>query len=215
MSDLTLRQDVINALTCHPGIDSANIGVAVKDGIVTLNGYVPSYWQKTSTEDVVARVKGVRGMADEIKVSFFGAPATSDEEIAKRALNSIKWNVSIPNDVIQVKVDRGLVTLYGKVDWQYQKELAAQAICGLSGLEGIFNKIEVTPHVSPANIKKLIEDALKRDAELDAQAIRVNVVDGTVTLEGKVKAWFERRVAEKAAWSAPGVRAVDDRIVVG
>jgi len=215
MSDLTLRQDVINALTCHPGIDSANIGVAVTDGIVTLSGYVPSYWQKTSTEDVVARVKGVRGIADEIKVSLFGAPATSDEEIAKRALNSIKWNVSIPNDVIQVKVDRGMVTLYGTVDWQYQKELAAEAICGLSGLEGIFNKIEVTPRVSPANVKKLIEDALKRDAELDAQAIRVNVVDGTVTLEGKVKAWFERRVAEKAAWSAPGVRAVDDRIAVG
>jgi osmotically-inducible protein OsmY len=215
MSDLTLRQDVINALTCHPGIDSANIGVAVTDGIVTLSGYVPSYWQKTSTEDVVARVKGVRGIADEIKVSLFGAPATSDEEIAKRALNSIKWNVSIPNDVIQVKVDGGMVTLYGTVDWQYQKELAAEAICGLSGLEGIFNKIEVTPRVSPANVKKLIEDALKRDAELDAQAIRVNVVDGTVTLEGKVKAWFERRVAEKAAWSAPGVRAVDDRIAVG
>ena len=172
MSDRSLRQDVINALTCHPGIDSANIGVAGKDGIITLSGYVPSYWQKTSTEDIVARVKGVMGIADEIKVSLFGAPANSDEVIAKRALNSIKRNVPIPNDVIQVKVDRGMVTLYGTVEWQHQKELATEAICGLSGVEGIFNKIEVTPRVASADVKTVVEDTLKRDLEHGSEAIR-------------------------------------------
>jgi osmotically-inducible protein OsmY len=214
MLDQELRQNVIDALTCHPGIDAANIGVAVKEGVVTLTGYVPTYWQKTSTEAMVARVKGVRGIAEEIEVRFFGAPATSDEEIARRALNSIDWNASLPKDAIQVKVDRGLVTLSGSVNWHYQKELAADSIRGLSGLVGLINKIEVVPTVSPANVKWQIEEAFKRDAELDAKAIRVNVSDGKVTLEGKVKAWSERNAAERAAWSSPGVRQVEDRISV-
>lgn len=214
MSDVDLRQRVIDTLTCHPGIEAANIGVAVKDGVVTLTGYVPSYWQKTSTEAMVARVKGVRGIAEEIEVRFLGAPATSDEEIARRALNSISWNASLPKDAIQVKVDRGLVTLSGSVNWHYQKELAADSIRGLTGITCVINRIDVVPTVSPSNVKRLIEEAFKRDAALDARAIRVNVHDGKVMLEGKVKAWSEREAAERAAWMSPGVREVDDRISV-
>jgi osmotically-inducible protein OsmY len=214
MTDITLRQNILDELEFEPSIDAAHIGVAVEDGIVTLTGHVSSYWEKTTAENVVKRVKGVKGIAEEIEVRLVGQKGTADDEIAKRAVNAITWNVSIPRDKVQVKVQGGWITLTGKLEWQYQKNAAAEAVRGLAGVVGVANQIEITPRVSVSDIKKRIEDALKRDAETEAQAIRVNVLNGKVTLEGKVRAWSERQAAERAAWSSPGVKTVEDRISI-
>jgi len=214
MQDTTLRQNILDELEFEPSIDAANIGVAVDDGIVTLTGHVLTYWEKTTAENVVSRIKGVKGIAGEIEVRPAGAHVTADDEIARRAVHSIEWNVSIPRDRVQVKVHQGLVTLTGKLEWQFQKNAVADAVRGLAGVKGVSNNIEVTPRPSVGDIKRRIEDALKRDAGLEAQTIRVNVLDGKVTLEGRVKAWSERQTAERAAWSTPGVTAVEDRISI-
>lgn len=214
MMDLTLRQNILDELEFEPSIDAAHIGVAVEEGIVTLTGHVSSYWEKTTAENVVKRVKGVKGIAEEIEVRLIGQKGTADDEIARRAVDAVTWNVSIPRDKVQVKVQDGWITLTGKVEWQYQKNAAAEAVRGLAGVVGVANQIEITPRASVPDVKKRIEDALKRDAEVEAQAIRVNVRDGRVTLEGKVKAWSERQAAERAAWSTPGVRMVEDRIAI-
>lgn len=216
MSDSSLRQDIIDELDFEPSIDAADIGVAVEDGVATLTGHVPTYAQKITVEDVVRRVKGVKGIAQQIEVRPFGTNRTADDEIAKRALSTISWNTAIPDDAVQVKVQEGWVTLMGKVEWQYQKTAAADAVRDLAGVVGVTNRIEIASRASVFDVKKRIEDALKRNAEIEAQAIRVNVLDGgKITLDGKVHAWSERRAAERAAWSAPGVKVVDDRITIG
>jgi osmotically-inducible protein OsmY len=216
MSDSSLRQDIIDELDFEPSIDAADIGVAVEDGVATLTGHVPTYAQKITVEDVVRRVKGVKGIAQQIEVRPFGTNRTADDEIAKRALSTISWNTAIPDDAVQVKVQEGWVTLTGKVEWQYQKTAAADAVRDLAGVVGVTNRIEIASRASVFDVKKRIEDALKRNAEIEAQAIRVNVLDGgKITLDGKVHAWSERRATERAAWSAPGVKVVDDRITVG
>ncbi|GLQ37110.1 BON domain-containing protein [Rhizobium albus] len=214
MLDKTLRQTIIDALDFDPGLDSADIGVAVENGVVTLTGHVPTFDEKLTAEDLVKRIKGVRGIAQEIEVRPAGTHRTADDEIAKRALNVIRWNTTIPDEHIQVKVQKGWVTLTGKVEWQYQKNAAAGAVRGLSGVTGVSNMIEIRPRAEATDIKKRIEDAFKRDAELEAQSIRVDVHDGRVTLEGHVKVWADRQAAERAAWSAPGVTAVEDRITL-
>lgn len=215
MNDGNLRQDIIDELDFEPSIDAADIGVAVENGIVTLTGHVPTYAQKVTVEDVVRRVKGVKGIAQEIEVRPFGSNRTADDEIAKRAVNTINWNTSVPDGAVQVKVQKGWVTLTGTVDWQYQKTAASEAIHDLAGVTGVTNQIVIKPRASAFDVKKRIEDALKRNAALEAQAIRVNVLDGgKISLEGKVHAWSERSAAERAAWSAPGVTAVEDRITI-
>jgi osmotically-inducible protein OsmY len=214
MNDSSLRQDIIDELDFEPGINAANIGVAVDDGVVTLTGHVSTYAQKAIAERAVRRVKGVKGIAQEIEVRLFGTNKTADDEIAKRALTTINWNTVIPENAVQVKVQNGWVTLTGEVHWHYQKTAAADAISRLAGVAGVHNNIEVKPYASAFDVKKRIEDALKRNAEVEANAIRVDVTGGKVILQGKVNAWAERRAAERAAWSAPGVQTVEDRIIV-
>lgn len=214
MEDTTLRQIILDELDFEPSIDAASIGVAVDGGIVTLTGHVSTYLQKITAEEAVKRVKGVKGIAEEIEVRLAGTNVTADDEIAKRAVNALTWNACIPRDKIQVKVQQGWITLTGKLEWQFQKNAAAEAVRGLSGVTGVSNQIEISPRASVPDVKKRIEDALKRDAELEAKAIRVDVADGKVTLEGKVKAWSERQSAERAAWSTPGVKSVVDRISI-
>lgn len=214
MNDNILRQSITDELEFEPSIDAADIGVAVENGVVTLTGHVPTYAQKTAVEGVVRRVVGVKGIAQEIEVRPFGANQTADDEIVKRALNMINWNTTVPKNAVQVKVQKGWVTLTGKVEWQYQKIAAGDAVRGLAGVSGVSNNIDLKPRISVSDVKKRIEDALKRNAEVEAKSIRVDVLDGMVTLEGRVKAWRERDAAERAAWSAPGVTAVVDRITV-
>lgn len=216
MNDGTLRQDIIDELDFEPSIDAADIGVAVENGVVTLTGHVPTYTQKVTIEDVVRRVKGVKGIAEEIEVRPLGANHTAADEIAKRAINTINWNTSVPDNAVQVKVQKGWLTLTGMVEWQYQKTAASNAVRDLSGVVGVTNRIDIKQRASAYDVKKRIEDALRRNAEIEAQSISVNVLDGgKVRLEGRVHAWSERSAAERAAWSAAGVNTVEDRITVG
>jgi len=212
MSDMTLRQDVIDELDFDPSINSANIGVAVSNGVVTLSGHVASYSEKIASEKAAQRVKGVRGIAQEIAVRYPSDKKTADDQIAERALASISWDARIASDNIKVKVAQGWVTLTGYANWYYQTAAAESAVRRLSGVVGVTNLIEVRPKAQPQDVRAKILDALKRNAELEADAIRVVVHDHKVTLEGKVKAWYERGVAERAAWSVPGVALVEDHL---
>ncbi len=211
MNDLELRQNVMDELEFTPGIDAAHIGVVVVNGVVTLSGHVPAYAQKGLIDETVRRVKGVHGIAEEIEVRFLGAAANSDEDIVSRALLMIAWNTFVPEDAVRVQVQKGWVTLSGKVEWQYQRREVVDAVRRLAGVSGISNQIEVTPHVSAVDVKAYIEKALKRAAEVDASRIHVDVLDGgKVKLQGQVHDWMERAAVERAAWSAPGVREVQD-----
>ena len=215
MTDSTLRQDILDELDFEPSIDANDIGVAVEDGIVTLTGHVPNFGQKRAVERAVSRLKGVRGIAENIEVRFPGGPGMSDDEIAKRVVNMLKWSTMVPDGKVLVKVQDGWVTLTGKLAWNYQKTGAADAIKDLKGVIGISNMIELEPRVSATDVRKHIEDALKRSAQLEAQAIQVDVAGNKVTLKGKVKAWTERKIAEDAAWATPGVTTVSDQLAIG
>jgi osmotically-inducible protein OsmY len=214
MNDKALRQMIVDELDFDPSVNSANIGVAVHDGVVTLSGHVGSYTEKVSAEKIVRRVKGVRAIAQEIDVRYPADPKLSDDDIAARALNIIKWNTQLPPDALQVKVQKGYVTLSGKVDWQYQRISAENAVRKLSGVIGITNLIDITPHVTATDVRSKIIDALKRNAISEANSIQIKVADTKVTLEGRVHDWHEHDLVTQAAWSVPGVRTVDDKISV-
>lgn len=213
MDDKVLKNLVQDELNWEPQVDAAEIGVAVSHGIVTLTGHVPYYSQKLAAENAVKRVKGVRGLAEELEVRVAAAP-DSDEAIAARVAAMIEWDVTVPKGVVQVKVEDGVVTLSGEVNWQFQRINAEDGIRKLKGVRYVYNTIAVKAHPQPLDIKRRIEDALDRQAELDAKRISVIVDGDKVRLEGKVKAWFERQLVEQAAWAAPGVRSVDDRLSI-
>ena len=214
MSDKTLRQTVMDELEWDPSFNAQHIGVAVEEGVVTLTGHVGSYIERLAAEKAVKRVKGVRAIAEEIEVRFPSDKKTSDDQIARRALDVIAWDSTIPKDKIQIKVQNGFVTLSGEVDWFYQRDDAEAAVRKLTGVKGLSNEVKVKPQVRGTDIKQRIETALKRNAEVEADAIKVTVQEGRVILDGKVKAWYERELAERTAWSAPGVISVEDRISI-
>ncbi|MGU3340762.1 BON domain-containing protein [Methylobacterium mesophilicum] len=214
MGDKLIRRNVIDELDFEPSVDAAHIGVAVDKGIVTLTGHVGTYAQRVAAEKAVRKVRGVRGVVEEIQVRFAGETPPRDEDLAQRAVQMLDWSVTVPRNAVQVQVQGGWVTLTGKVDWQYQKEEAYRSIRRLAGVAGIINNLEVSPKASVPEVRSKIMAALKRNAELEANAIKVTVKDAKVTLEGKVNAWHERGLAENAAWSAPGVCAVEDRLTL-
>jgi osmotically-inducible protein OsmY len=183
---------------------------------VTLSGHVSTYAEKTTAVAAARRVRGVRAIADEIEVRYPSGKKTADDEIAKRAVDILGWDTMVPSGAIQVTVRDGSLILTGKVDWYYQKKAAEDAVRKLSGVRGVINNIEIKPHVKAEDVKRKIEDALKRHAEVEAKAIRVTVTaNDKVLLEGKVDNWDERFAVENAAWSAPGVRSVEDRLAIG
>lgn len=214
MNDLNLRQDILDELEFEPRVHAANIGVAVEKGVVTLTGHVTSYAEKLAAETAALRVKGVRAIAQEIEVRYPSDKKSSDDEIAARALNIIAWDATVPDGEIQVKVQNGWITLSGEVDWNYQKTAAEDAVRKLSGVVGVTNFVTVKPRVAAYNVKERIENALKRNAEVEADQIQVHVSGSKVTLNGKVHTWYERSVAERAAWAEAGVTMVDDRLTV-
>jgi osmotically-inducible protein OsmY len=212
-SDNSIRDEVLLELKWDPKISSASdIAVAVKDGVVTLSGFVPSFWEKDAAEKAVKRVYGVRGIANDIQVKLFWR--RTDPEIARDAVHELESHVSIPADSIKVTVKDGWVTLEGTVDWEYQSSLAESAMKKLKGVSGVTNQIQVRPKASAAEVRSKIEEALRRSAELDARRITVAIEGSTVKLYGAVSSWAEREEAERAAWSAPGTTMVENHILV-
>lgn len=214
MGDRELEADILDQLDFEPSIDALGIRAAVDDAVVTLTGHVATFADKWTMIEIVESIKGVRAIVDEITVRPAGAHVTADDEIARRAADSLNWNASVPGDRIRVTVRNGDVTLEGVVEWRYQSDAAFGVVRGLAGVTGVNNRIRINPAVHPLDVSERIRRALMRDAELDATGIRVEVDGGTVTLEGKVRHLAERRTAERAAWAVPGVTEVVDRLAV-
>jgi osmotically-inducible protein OsmY len=214
-SDHQLRQDVLDELDFEPSINADHIGVAATNGVITLSGFVSSYGEKLMAERAARRVEGVKAIAEQIEVRLPSDKKVADHEIAQRALDVLRWRVGIPGDRIGVKVEKGAVYLTGEVDWQFQKDEAAKAVSHLTGVYTVRNQIQIKSPIQVANVREKIQKALQRAAELDASWITVRSEGGKVILEGKVRGWFERDLAEQAAWSAPGVREVLDHIQIG
>lgn len=216
MNDKLLRQNVIDELDFEPSIDAANIGVSVEKGVVTLTGHVPTYSQKTMAERATWRVKGVKAIAQEIEVRYSQDKKSADDQIAERVVSMLAWDASVPKDAVRVKVQNGWVTLEGEVNWNYQRTAAEADVRKLSGVIAVSNNITIKPAAQAPDVRRRIEDALKRYAELEAAQISVDVRDnGTIRLDGKVHNWDELQTVKRAAWSAPGVRVVDDHIRIG
>ena len=216
-SDEELQRDVLAELKWDTGVGPNEIGVIVKDGVVTLTGWVDSYAKKWAAVEAAQRVTGVKAVADEIEVRLPGSSQRTDADIAAAARRALEWDALVPVDNIEIIVSKGVVTLKGEVPWHYQKEDAERVIRRLVGVRGVVNLLTVRSQLrpSPEELKRDIENALVRDAELDATRIQVEVKDdGTVVLKGTVRSWAEREEAERVAWRGPGVIAVENLIEV-
>ena len=208
-SDNKIQQDVVNELRWDPSITPEHISVAVTDGIVTLRGSVPHYFEKMRSGDAAQRVGGVRGVADEITVDLLGTYERRDEDIARAALTALEWNYQVPESV-KVFVENGWITLKGEVAWDYQRTAAKRAVSQLMGVRGVSSEISIKPRVQQEDVKKCIEEALKRSAENEARDINVMIKGDQVTLTGKVESFAEMDVVTSAAWNAPGVKMVEN-----
>jgi osmotically-inducible protein OsmY len=215
MDDKELQQAVIDELDWEPSVDAGHIGVTASNGVVTLSGHVPTYWEKRAAEEAAQRVKGVKAIVEEIDVQLRGEDHWADDTIAERALQRLASDAAVPKDRITLKVEDGNVTLTGEVDWHYQKTAAEHDIHGVTGVRGLANHISIKPRVESYAVRDKIAKALARTAALDAAAISIQTDDGHVTLKGKVHSWSERKLVEDAAWSAPGVTQVSDRLAIG
>jgi osmotically-inducible protein OsmY len=211
-TDTELQRDVMDELKWEPTIKAAEIGVGVTDGVVTLSGYVDSFYKKWAAERAAARVFGVKAVAEEIQVRLPGSFKRSDEDIARAASNDLQWNVSVPYDRIKIQVEEGLVNLSGEVDWWYQKDAAEDAVRKLVGVVLVSNHITIKPAVKPQDVKDKIESAFQRNALLDSRRVTVETHGGKVILRGSVRNWAERDQVVWAAWAAPGVSEVESHI---
>lgn len=214
-SDIQLQPDVMDELRWDPAVGSAEIGIAAKDGVITLSGNVESFAAKYAAVRAAERVRGVRAVADALKVALPSASRRSDTEIAHTVADRLTWDTSIADGDVRARVEEGWVWLEGETEWDYQRRAAEHAMRYLTGVKGVTNLIRLKQGASSLDVRQRIESALKRHAELDAHLISIEAADGKVTLRGKVRSWAEREDAERAAWSAPGVISVDDQLAVG
>ena len=217
MTDQQLRHDVQNALDWEPSVDATDVAVTVEDAVVTLRGNVGSYAQKRTAERVVLGVYGVKAVANDLNVRLTSGAERTDTEIAEAAVAALEWNTVVPPNRVTVTVSNGGVTLHGTVDWYHQIAAAERAVRSLAGVKGLSSAIVIQAPVmlvKTSDIATKIEAAFTRSAEIDARRIRVTAEGGAITLTGNVRSWAERQEAERAAWAAPGVTRVDDRLAV-
>jgi osmotically-inducible protein OsmY len=213
-TDAQLQRDVIEELRWDPSVGTAELGVAVKSGVVTLSGQVNSFAKKYAAVRAVERVAGVRAIAEDVSVVLPMSLKRTDTDVAHAVVSTLKWDVQVPDEKVKARVDDGWVWLEGEVEWQYQSAAAERAVRNLTGVRGVTNLLQVKKRASVPDVKERIESALKRHAELDAHRIQVDAIDGRVILRGNVRSWAERQDAEFAAWSAPGVSKVEDQLLV-
>jgi osmotically-inducible protein OsmY len=214
-TDADLKRDVTAELAWDPAVDSTAIGVAAKDGVVTLTGHIDTFAQKHAAARAVRRVSGVAAIALELDVKLAPDHQRSDTDIALSAEHALKWNTLVPVDKIRLDVDHGWITLRGEVDWEFQRRTIEKAIRPLMGVVGISNEVTLRIRPLAANVSRKIEEALTRQAVREAKHIEVNVDGTTVRLSGTVHSWQERDAAQGVAWTAPGVRTVINELNIG
>ena len=213
-TDSQLQKDVMAELAWEPSIHATQIGVEVKDGVVTLDGTVATYTEKWNAELAAQRVAGVKALAIELKVKLIESGVRTDSDIATSARNVLQWTSAVQSDAVKISVEKGWITLTGQVDWKFQKEAAADAVRFLSGVVGVNDLITIGPSLKAAVVKADIEAAIKRAATEDGKRISVGVSGGDVTLSGTIHSWAERDLATQSAWNSPGVSKVIDNLTL-
>jgi osmotically-inducible protein OsmY len=213
-TDSDIQKDVVAELNAEPNLRNDDLAVGVRDGVVTLAGYVDSYADKWRAERVVSKVKGVKAVVNQLEVKLSSSSQRPDPEIARAAVNALQWNALVPHDRIKVVVEDGWITLRGEVDWYYQKEEAERTVRNITGIKGVSNLITVATVPTPSDVKQRITDALRRGAQFDAERITVEVTGHKAILKGTVRSYAELRDAERAARKVPGITEVDNRLTV-
>lgn len=214
-TDLEIQKDVLEELVWDPFLSATEIGVTVKNGIVTLSGTVNNYSKKSAAERAAKKVAGVKAVAEDIEVILPSSSKRTDTDIAETVLNALKWHSALQEDKLKITVEDGVVTLEGEVEWEFQRNSARLMIENLTGVRGVINKIKISAKADPKEVKKMIMAAFHRNATVDAGRIRIEVRGDKAVLTGSVRSWTEKNDAEKAAWAAAGITTVENNLEVG